>query len=183
MRGIGSDLRMEYSAIGLTTHLASRMEQLAPPGHTLLTAGTLNLVEGYVQVVSEGLVPIKGLGQPMEAFWLLGTAEARTRIQAGAARGLTRFVGRQRELDAIGLALESAAGGHGQVLALVGDPGVGKSRIVWETVRSGASRAGSSSRAGRSRMAAPRPTARCATCSAPSSISARATIDARSRTG
>jgi class 3 adenylate cyclase/tetratricopeptide (TPR) repeat protein len=137
VRGIGSDLRMEYSAIGLTTHLASRMEQLAPPGHTLLTAGTLNLVEGYVQVVSEGLVPIKGLGQPIEAFWLLGTAEARTRIQAGAARGLTRFVGRQRELDAIGVALESAACGHGQVLALVGDPGVGKSRLVWETVRSG----------------------------------------------
>ncbi len=135
VRAIGSDLRMEYSAIGLTTHLASRMEQLAPPGHTLMTPGTLSLVEGYVQVVSEGQVPIKGLGQPMEAFRLLGTAQARTRIQAGATRGLTRFVGRQRELDAIGLALETASGGHGQVLALVGDAGVGKSRLVWETVR------------------------------------------------
>jgi class 3 adenylate cyclase/tetratricopeptide (TPR) repeat protein len=136
IRAIGSDLRMEYSAIGLTAHLASRMEQLAPPGHTLMTPETLSLVEGYVQVVSEGLVPIKGLGQPMEAFRLLGTAQARTRIQAGATRGLTRFVGRQRELDAIGLALETAAGGQGQVLALVGDAGVGKSRLVWETVRS-----------------------------------------------
>jgi class 3 adenylate cyclase/tetratricopeptide (TPR) repeat protein len=136
VRGIGSDLRMEYSAIGLTTHLASRMEQLAPPGHTLLTPGTLGLVEGYVQVLSEGLVPIKGLGQPMEAFRLLGTAQARTRIQAGVARGLTRFVGRQPELDAIGRALEAAARGDGQLLALVGDPGVGKSRLVWETVQS-----------------------------------------------
>jgi class 3 adenylate cyclase/tetratricopeptide (TPR) repeat protein len=136
VRGIGSDLRMEYSAIGLTTHLASRMEQLAPPGHTLLTPDTLNLVEGYVQVVSEGQVPIKGLGHRMEAFRLLGTAQARTRIQAGAMRGLTRFVGRQRELDAIALALDTAGAGHGQVLALVGDPGVGKSRLVWETVRS-----------------------------------------------
>jgi class 3 adenylate cyclase/tetratricopeptide (TPR) repeat protein len=136
VRAIGNDLRMEYSAIGLTPHLASRMEQLAPPGHTLLTHGTLNLVEGYVQVVSEGLIPVKGLGEPMEAFRLLGTAQARTRIQAGAARGLTRFVARQRELDAIGLALEMAAGGHGQVLALIGEPGVGKSRLVWEALRS-----------------------------------------------
>jgi class 3 adenylate cyclase/tetratricopeptide (TPR) repeat protein len=136
VRAIGNDLRMEYSAIGLTPHLASRMEQLAPPGHTLMTPGTLNLVEGYVHVISEGLVPVKGLAEPMETFRLLGMAQARTRIQAGAVRGLTRFVARQRELDSIGLALEMAADGHGQVLALVGDPGVGKSRLVWETVRS-----------------------------------------------
>jgi class 3 adenylate cyclase/tetratricopeptide (TPR) repeat protein len=136
VRAIGSDLRMEYSAIGLTTHLAARMEQLAPPGQTLLTAETLKLVEGYVQVLSEGSVGVKGLAQPMEAFRLLGTGQARTRLQAGATRGLTRFVGRQRELDAIGLALETAGGGRGQVLALVGDPGVGKSRLVWETVQS-----------------------------------------------
>jgi class 3 adenylate cyclase/tetratricopeptide (TPR) repeat protein len=136
VRAIGNDLRMEYSAIGLTPHLASRMEQLAPPGHTLLTAGTLNLAEGYVQVISEGLVPVKGLSEPIEAFRLVGTGQARTRLQAGAARGLTRFVARQRELDAIGLALEMAASGHGQVLALIGEAGVGKSRLVWETVRS-----------------------------------------------
>jgi class 3 adenylate cyclase/tetratricopeptide (TPR) repeat protein len=136
VRAIGSDLRMEYSAIGQTTHLASRMEQLASPGQTFLAPETLKLVEGYVHVVSEGVVPVKGLTQPMEAFRLLGTGQARTRLQAGAARGLTRFVGRQRELDTIGVALATAAEGRGQVLALVGDPGVGKSRLVWETVQS-----------------------------------------------
>ena len=92
---------MEYSAIGLTVHLASRMEQLAPAGHTFLTAATLNLVEGYVQVISVGLVPVKGLGQPLEAFRLLGTSRAPPRIPAGAARGPTRGVGRQRELAPI----------------------------------------------------------------------------------
>ena len=136
VRTIGTDLRMEYSAIGLTPHLASRMEQLAPPGHTLLTAGTLSLAEGYVQVVSEGPVRVKGLAEPMEAFRLVGTAPARTRLQAGATRGLTRFVARERELDAIGFTLDKAASGEGQLLALVGDAGVGKSRLVWETVRS-----------------------------------------------
>jgi class 3 adenylate cyclase/tetratricopeptide (TPR) repeat protein len=136
VRAIGSDLRMEYSAIGLTTHLASRMEQLASPGQTFLAPETLKLVEGYVQVASEGFLPVKGLAQPMEAFRLLGTSQARTRLQAGAARGLTRFVGRQRELDTIGVALQMAGEGRGQVLALVGDPGVGKSRLVWETVQS-----------------------------------------------
>jgi len=136
VRAIGSDLRMEYSAIGQTTHLASRMEQLASPGQTFLAPETLRLVEGYVQVVSEGVVPVKGLAQPMEAFRLVGTGQARTRLQAGATRGLTRFVGRQRELDTIGVALATAAEGRGQVLALVGDAGVGKSRLVWETVQS-----------------------------------------------
>ena len=132
VRAIGSDLHMDYSAIGQTTHLAGRMEQMAKPGSVLATAETLRLAEGFVQVTSLGLVPIKGLAEPVEVFELVGGGVARTRWQAAAARGLTRFVGRQRELEALGQALERARAGHGQIVAPVGEPGVGKSRLFWE---------------------------------------------------
>ncbi|MEK6209457.1 MAG: AAA family ATPase, partial [Pseudomonadota bacterium] len=136
VRSIGSDLRMDYSAIGQTTHLASRMEQLATPGSTRLTADTLRLAEGLVQVTGLGRIPVKGLPEPIEMFELTGASALRTRLQAAAARGLTRFVGRQDELRTLGQALEHAARGHGQVVAMVGEPGVGKSRLVWEFTHS-----------------------------------------------
>jgi class 3 adenylate cyclase/tetratricopeptide (TPR) repeat protein len=132
VRAIGSNLHMDYSAVGLTTHLASRMEQLADPGQILLSADTLRLVEGYVDVTAVGPVPIRGLPGPIEVFRLRGPSAARTRLQAVAARGLTQFVGRQREMDAIAHALAEARLGRGQLMALVGEPGVGKSRLVWE---------------------------------------------------
>jgi class 3 adenylate cyclase/tetratricopeptide (TPR) repeat protein len=132
VRAIGTNLHMDYSAVGLTTHLASRMEQLAEPGQILLAADTMRLVEGYVDVARVGPVPIRGLPAPVEVFRLRGPSAARTRLQAVAARGLTQFVGRQREMDAITHALEEARSGHGQLMALVGEPGVGKSRLVWE---------------------------------------------------
>jgi class 3 adenylate cyclase/tetratricopeptide (TPR) repeat protein len=136
VRAIGSDLHMDYSAIGQTTHLAARMEQIAKPGSILLTPGTLRLVEGYVRVRPIGPVAIKGLGAPVEVFELIGTAASRTRLQVSADRGLTRFVGRATELGALHTALERAGGGRGQVVALVGEPGAGKSRLVWELVHS-----------------------------------------------
>ncbi len=136
VRSIGSDLHMDYTAVGQTTHLAARMEQMARPGSVLLTADTLQLVEGYVRVRSLGPVPIKGLGHPVEVFELLGPTAARTRLQAAAARGLTRFVGRDAELDQLRGALARAGGGQGQVVALVGEAGVGKSRLVWELAHS-----------------------------------------------
>jgi class 3 adenylate cyclase/tetratricopeptide (TPR) repeat protein len=136
VRAIGSDLRMDYSAIGQTTHLAARMEQLAPPGNIRLMAVTLKLAEGFVQVNSLGLVPVKGLSEPMEVFDLLGAAPIRTRFRAITARGLTRFVGRQAEIQALSQALERARAGHGQVVAPVGEAGVGKSRLFWEFTRS-----------------------------------------------
>lgn len=136
VRSIGNDLRMDYTAVGQTTHLAARMEQLAAPASTLLTAATLNLVEGYVAVNPQGPVPIKGLSDPVEIYELTGASAARTRLQAATARGLTRFVGRTRELSRIHEALEHARAGHGEVMALVGDPGVGKSRLVWEVTHS-----------------------------------------------
>ncbi len=113
VRAIGNDLHMDYSAVGETTHLAARMEQLATPGSIRLTAATLRLVEGVVQVNALGPVPVKGLPEPVEVFELTGASTIRRRLQASAARGLTRFVGRQQELAALQQALEQAGAGHG----------------------------------------------------------------------
>ena len=136
VRAIANDLRMDYSAVGQTVHVAARLEQIAREGSTLLTAETLRLVEGYVQVKPLGPVPIKGLTGPVEVFELAGAGAIRTRLQASAARGLTHFVGRQMELESLHAALERAGSGQGQVAALVGEPGVGKSRLVWEVTHS-----------------------------------------------
>jgi class 3 adenylate cyclase/tetratricopeptide (TPR) repeat protein len=136
VRAIGNDLHMDYSAVGQTTHLAARMEQLATPGSIRLTAATLRLAEGLVQVKALGRFPVKGLTEPVEVFELVGASAVRRRLQATAARGLTRFVGRQQELAALQQALERAGTGHGQVTALVGEAGVGKSRLVYEFVHS-----------------------------------------------
>jgi class 3 adenylate cyclase/tetratricopeptide (TPR) repeat protein len=136
VRAIGNDLHMDYSAVGLTTVLAARMEQLATPGSILLTAATLWLVEGLVQVNPLGPVPVKGVDEPVEVFGLVGASAIRRRLQAAVARGLTRFVGRQTELAALHQALERAGARHGQVVALLGEAGVGKSRLVYELVHS-----------------------------------------------
>ena len=132
VRSVGSDLRMDYTAVGQTTHLAGRMEQLAPPGQIFLTEHTLRLVEGYITVKSLGPVPVKGLAAPVEIYELKGPGPVRSRLQLAAARGLSRFVGRDAELGDLSAAMEQARGGHGQVVALVGEPGVGKSRLVRE---------------------------------------------------
>src|SRR3989442_1706932 len=98
VRTIGNDLHMDYSAVGQTTHLAARMEQLATPGTIRLPAATLRLVEGLVRVTPLGPMPVKGLTEPVEVFELIGASVLRRRLQVAAARGLTRFVGRQTEL-------------------------------------------------------------------------------------
>src|SRR4030095_2047118 len=136
VRAIGNDLHMDYSAVGETTVLAARMEQTATPGSIRLTAATLRLVEGLVRVTALGPVPVKGLVEPVEVFELVGTSGLRRRLQAAAIRGLTPFVGRQPELEALHQALARAQTGHGQVVALVGDAGVGKSRLVHEGIHS-----------------------------------------------
>jgi class 3 adenylate cyclase/tetratricopeptide (TPR) repeat protein len=136
VRAIGNDLHMDYSAVGETTVLAARMEQTATPGSIRLNAATLRLVEGLVQVTALGPVPVKGLEEPVEVFELVGASPLRRRLQAAAVRGLTPFVGRQHELEAVHQALAQAQAGHGQVVALVGDAGVGKSRLVYEVIHS-----------------------------------------------
>ena len=132
VRSIGSDLRMDYTAVGQTTHLAARMEQMATPGTILLTHETLALAEGFVQVLSLGPMGVKGLPGKIEVFELISASSVRSRFQAAAARGLTRFVGRDREIELLRQAVERARGGRGQVVAVFGEPGVWKSRLVWE---------------------------------------------------
>src|SRR5262249_21761837 len=132
VRAIGSDLHMDYTAVGQTTHLAARMEQLADPGSILLTPATLALAEGFIQVAALGPVAVRGLPAPIEVYDLTGVSTVRSRLKATAARGLTRFVGREAEMEQLQRALEQARQGHGQVGAIVGEPGVGKSRLFLE---------------------------------------------------
>jgi class 3 adenylate cyclase/tetratricopeptide (TPR) repeat protein len=136
VRSIGSDLRMDYTAVGQTTHLAARMEQLAAPGTVRLTGETLRFAEGYVEVRSLGSAPVKGFPDPIEVFELTGAGQARTRLQAGALRGLTRFVGRDAEIEHLRRVLGQAGAGHGQVAAIMGEAGVGKSRLTYEFTHS-----------------------------------------------
>ncbi len=132
VRTIGNDLYMNYSGVGLTTNLAARMEQMAPPGTIRLTAATLRLVEGAIRVNALGPIPVKGLAEPVEVFELVGATPVHRRLQAAVARGLTRFVGRDQELVALTQALAQAGRGQGQLVALLGEAGVGKSRLVYE---------------------------------------------------
>ena len=136
VRSIGSDLRMDYTAVGQTTHLAARMEQLATPGTIRLTSETLRLAEGYVEITPLGPVNVKGLGGPVEVYEVTGAGSARTRLQAATRRGLSRFVGRDSEMEQLRRALQQAADDHGQMVAVVGEPGVGKSRLVYEFTHS-----------------------------------------------
>ncbi len=136
VRSIGNDLHMDYTAVGQTTHLAARMEQLAIPGSIRLTAEALRLAEGYVQVKPLGPIPVKGLPDPVEVYEIVGGGSVRTRLQAAAMRGFSRFVGRDAELEQLRRSLQQAQEGRGQVVAAVGEPGVGKSRLFYEFTHS-----------------------------------------------
>ena len=136
VRSIGSDLKMDYTAVGQTTHLAARMEQLATPGSILAANDTLRLAEGYVEVKPLGPVNVKGLIEPVEVYEVVGVGATRSRLQAAAARGLTRFVGRDAETEQLRKALEQARSDHGQVVGVVGEPGLGKSRLFFEFTHS-----------------------------------------------
>jgi class 3 adenylate cyclase/tetratricopeptide (TPR) repeat protein len=136
VRAIGSDLRMDYSAVGQTTHLAARMEQLAGPGSIFVTEAFTRLTEPFLHFKPVGLVAIKGLPESVDVFELVGAEPTRARFQAAASRGLTRFVGRSDELKLLFEALDRAEARAGQVVAVIGEPGVGKSRLFHELVRS-----------------------------------------------
>ena len=136
VRSIGSDLHMDYSAVGQTTHIAARMEQMALPGTILIPPETLRLAEDYVVVKPLGPRPVKGMNAPIDVYEVVGAETVRSRLYAAAARGLTRFVGRDGELEQLREALELARGGQGQVVGVVGEPGVGKSRLYWEFTHS-----------------------------------------------
>jgi class 3 adenylate cyclase/tetratricopeptide (TPR) repeat protein len=129
---IGDDLRMDYTAVGDTTNLADRLQRLAPPGSIYISEATEHLVSGFFDLVDLGPQRVKGKAEPVHAFEVVGERAVRGRIEATADAGLTPLVGRGRELDLLWSAFESARAGNGQVAFLVGEAGIGKSRLLSE---------------------------------------------------
>jgi tetratricopeptide (TPR) repeat protein len=129
---IGDDLRVDYTAIGDTTNLASRMETLAKPGTILVSGPVYKLVKDYFNFESVGKIKVKGKEEPQEAYELIAPSEVKTRIEAAAVTGLTRFVGRNKEMEALHETLDKVRSGLGQVVGIVGEAGVGKSRLILE---------------------------------------------------
>src|SRR3989441_6698271 len=126
------DLHTDYVPVGHSTNLAARMEQLAAPGSILVTEQTHKLTTGYFEFKALGKTQVKGVEEPLNIYEVLGAGPLRTRLQVSARRGLTRFVGRHTEMDQARRALEQAKAGHGQIVGIMGEPGVGKSRLFYE---------------------------------------------------
>ncbi len=132
VRAIGNDLHMDYSAVGQTTHLAARMEQMSEPGSIVVSEHTHKLTEGFFQFKGLGAAQVKGVREPLDIYEVLGVGLLRTRLQVAARRGLVRFVGRQSEMEQGRRTLDLTRAGHGQIVAVMGEPGVGKSRLCNE---------------------------------------------------
>ncbi|MBW2415841.1 MAG: AAA family ATPase [Deltaproteobacteria bacterium] len=129
---IGDDLRMDYTAAGLTTNLADRMQKLADPGTIYVSEHTGNFIEGYFRLRDLGEFELKGLPDPIRVHELEGVGEFRTRFDVSRARGLTRFVGREQEMAVLEAALERARAGQGQIVGIVAEAGTGKSRLTYQ---------------------------------------------------
>jgi predicted ATPase len=128
------DLHADYVPVGHSINLAARMEQLAHPGAILVTAYTHRLAEGYFAFKDLGQTTLKGVEEPLNVYEVLGVGALRTRLQVAAHRGLTRFVGRQSELAQLQRALAQAKAGQGQIVGVMGEPGLGKSRLFYEFI-------------------------------------------------
>jgi predicted ATPase/class 3 adenylate cyclase len=127
------DLHADYTPVGHSTHLAARMESLASGGAAVISDRTYKLIEGYFECKALGEAKVKGVTEPIPIYEVLGVGPLRTRLQVSAnRRGLTRFVGRQSELEQLQRALAQAKAGHGQIVGVMGEPGLGKSRLVYE---------------------------------------------------
>lgn len=129
---IGDDLRMDYTAIGDTTNLSARMESMARPGTILVSSETYRFVREFFEFESLGKIDVKGKKESQEAFELIKIGEVETRIGASVARGLTRFVGRKSSMDTLMEAFDKVKSGFGQMIGLMGEAGVGKSRLLLE---------------------------------------------------
>ena len=133
VRSIKTDeAHTEYTPIGHSTSLASRLQTLASPGSIAISETVARLVQGYFALKSLGPALIKGVSDPVNVYEVTGLGPLRTRLQRAAGRGLTKFVGRAREIDAITAAAEQAKAGHGQIVAAIAEAGVGKSRLFFE---------------------------------------------------
>jgi predicted ATPase len=126
------DAHVEYAPIGHTTNLASRMQAVARSGSVVVSDATRKLVEGYFQLKAIGPTKVKGISEPIQVYEVVGLGPLRTRLQRSATRGYTKFVGRDREMEALKRAAELARQGHGQIVAAMADAGVGKSRLFYE---------------------------------------------------
>src|SRR5271167_4235429 len=122
----------EYTPVGHVTNLAARMQTAAREGSIAASEATQRLCEGYFEFRALGPTAIKGLDAPVEVYEVVRAGPLRTHFQLAARRGLTKFVGREREMAAIAGALEAASAGHGQIVAAVGEAGAGKSRLMYE---------------------------------------------------
>ena len=128
------DLHADYVPVGHSTNIAARMEQLANPGSILVTEQTHKLTEGYFEFRALGKTQVKGIEEPVPIFEVTGAGPLRTRLQIAARRGLTRFVGRHSEMDDMQRALAQVRAGQGQIVGVMGEPGLGKSRLFYEFV-------------------------------------------------
>jgi tetratricopeptide (TPR) repeat protein len=126
------DAHTEYTPIGHSISLASRLQTLAAPGSVVIGQSVQKFVEGYFQLKALGASKIRGVSEPVEVYEVMGLGPLRTRLQRSAGRGLTKFVGREREMGALKHAAEQAKSGHGQIVAAMAEPGVGKSRLFFE---------------------------------------------------
>jgi len=129
---LGNDLRVEFKAVGDTVNLASRMEGLAKPGTTYITKDTYRFVKEYFEFRALGEIKVKGKEKPIETYQVLGLGPAKSRLEAAKARGLAKFIGRRKELEKLIECFGRVKAGHGQVVGIVGDAGIGKSRLVLE---------------------------------------------------
>ena len=129
---IGDDLRMDYTAIGDTTNLAARMESLSQPGGILVSNDTYKFAREFFEFEALGQVAVKGKQEPVQAYKLVKVSGIETRIEAATVKGLSRFVGRKNSMAALMEAWEKVNSGSGQVVGVVGEAGVGKTRLLLE---------------------------------------------------
>src|SRR5208283_1737960 len=123
---------IEYTPIGHTANLASRMQTVAPTGSIAIAGSTQKLVEGYFELKSLGPTRVKGVTEPVNVYEVIGLGPLRTHFELSARRGLTKFIGREREMEAMRNAAELARAGHGQIVAAMAEAGTGKSRLLFE---------------------------------------------------